>query len=201
MRHADVRIVAATHRDLAAAVADGSFREDLYYRLKGVVLTTPKLDDRGADKALLAQIFLRRISHQTSFSPDALAWIAQRPWPGNVRELRAAVECAVALAQGQLSRHRILPSPREPASLSIPSPNRGRWKRKWQRWSADALWKHWNAPATITPIPRANWAFRASGCSRRWIAWGCGEVAQNGDVRELFRDRRKLAFMPLCLNR
>jgi len=101
-RHADVRIVAATHRDLAAAVADGSFREDLYYRLKGVVLTTPRLDDRGADKALLAQIFLRRVSQQTSFSQDALAWIARRPWPGNVRELRAAVECAVALAQGQV---------------------------------------------------------------------------------------------------
>ena len=83
-------------------LADGSFREDLYYRLKGVVLTTPRLDDRGADKALLAQIFLRRVSQQTSFSQDALAWIARRPWPGNVRELRAAVECAVALAQGQV---------------------------------------------------------------------------------------------------
>lgn len=102
MRTSDVRIVAATHRDLAAAVTDGSFREDLYYRLKGVVLSTPKLDDRGADKALLAQIFLRRATPQASFSADALGWIAQRAWPGNVRELRAAVECAAALAQGQV---------------------------------------------------------------------------------------------------
>lgn len=100
MRHADVRIVAATHRDLGAAVAEGSFREDLYYRLKGLVLTTPRLDDRDADKTLLAQIFLRRVSDQTRFAPESLAWIAQRPWPGNVRELRAAVECAAALVEG-----------------------------------------------------------------------------------------------------
>lgn len=100
MRHADVRIVAATHRDLSAAVAEGSFREDLYYRLKGVVLATAKLDERGQDKALLAQIFLRRVSSLAQFSPEALAWIKQRAWPGNVRELRAAVECAAALAEG-----------------------------------------------------------------------------------------------------
>lgn len=100
MRHVDGRIVAATHRDLAAAVAQGSFREDLYYRLKGVVLTTPRLEERGADKALLAQLFLRRAASHHRFAPEALAWIGQRPWPGNVRELRAAVECAAALAEG-----------------------------------------------------------------------------------------------------
>ncbi|NKJ42342.1 sigma-54 dependent transcriptional regulator [Novosphingobium sp. SG720] len=100
MRKSDVRIVAATHRDLAAAVADGVFREDLYYRLKGLVLSTPRLDERGADKALLAQIFLRRAAPGISFGVAALEWIAQRTWPGNVRELRAAVECAAALAQG-----------------------------------------------------------------------------------------------------
>lgn len=101
-RLADVRIVAATHRDLAAGVADGHFREDLYYRLKGVVLTTPRLDERGADKALLAQIFLRRAAPQARFAPDGLDWIAHRAWPGNVRELRAAVECAAALAEGAI---------------------------------------------------------------------------------------------------
>ena len=97
-RKSDVRVVAATHRDLAAAVADGSFREDLYYRLKGLVLSTPRLDEREADKALLAQIFLRRAAPGKSFAVAALDWIAQRAWPGNVRELRAAVECAAALA-------------------------------------------------------------------------------------------------------
>ncbi len=98
-RMADVRIVAATHLDLTAAVADGSFREDLFYRLKGVVLRTPSLDDRMSDVPLLACIFLRRASEgRGSFAPDALDWLAARHWPGNVRELRAAVECAAALA-------------------------------------------------------------------------------------------------------
>jgi DNA-binding NtrC family response regulator len=98
-RHADVRIVAATHRDLGAAVAEGSFREDLYYRLKGVVLRTPALKERGGDLALLACLFLRRAGGpQARWGRDALAWIAARDWPGNVRELRAAVECAAALA-------------------------------------------------------------------------------------------------------
>jgi len=96
---ADVRIVAATHHDLAAAVADGSFREDLFYRLKGVVLRTPSLDDRMNNVPLLARMFLRRMSEgRGSFAPDALDWLAARHWPGNVRELRAAVECAAALA-------------------------------------------------------------------------------------------------------
>jgi len=98
-RMADVRIVAATHRDLAAAVAEGSFREDLFYRLKGVVLRTPSLDERPSDVPLLARLFLRRTSDgRAGFAPDALDWLAARRWPGNVRELRAAVECAAALA-------------------------------------------------------------------------------------------------------
>jgi two-component system NtrC family response regulator len=98
-REANVRIVAATHRDLAAAVAEGSFREDLFYRLKGVVLRTPSQAERATDVALLARLFLRRASDgRASFSPDAMDWLAGRAWPGNVRELRAAVECAAALA-------------------------------------------------------------------------------------------------------
>jgi len=99
VRRADVRIVAATHRDLAAAVADGSFREDLYYRLKGVVLRVPALADRPGDIALLARLFLRRASESpASFVPGALDWLKSHGWPGNVRELRSVIECAAALA-------------------------------------------------------------------------------------------------------
>ncbi len=98
-KQADVRIVAATHRDLAAKVADGSFREDLYYRLKGIVLRTPALDERPGDVAPLAALFLRRTADADArFSPDALRWLVARRWPGNVRELRAVVESAAALA-------------------------------------------------------------------------------------------------------
>lgn len=96
-RHADVRVVAATHRDLAAMVQDGSFREDLYYRLKGVVLRTPALDERRDDVALLALHFLRRAAPQAGLAPDAQAWLAAQAWPGNVRQLRAVVESAGAL--------------------------------------------------------------------------------------------------------
>jgi len=99
MRHADVRIVAATHRNLESAIADGSFREDLFYRLRGLVLRTPALDERAEDIAMLARLFLGRATNgEATFAPDALTWLTARRWPGNVRELRAAVECAAALA-------------------------------------------------------------------------------------------------------
>jgi two-component system NtrC family response regulator len=97
-RRADVRIVAATHRDLEAMVAEGSFREDLFYRLKGMILRTPSLAERPEDVALLAGVFLRRAAPAATLAPDAIAWLAARLWPGNVRELRALVEAAAALA-------------------------------------------------------------------------------------------------------
>ncbi|QJE74334.1 sigma-54-dependent Fis family transcriptional regulator [Aerophototrophica crusticola] len=98
-RTADARIVAATHRDLEAMVAEGTFREDLYYRLRGMVLRTPPLAERAEDVPVLATLFLRRaLPGPARFTPSALAWLAERPWKGNVRELRAVVECAAALA-------------------------------------------------------------------------------------------------------
>ena len=96
-RKADVRVVAATHRDLEAMVRDGSFREDLFYRLKGVVLRTPSLAERRGDVPLLAARFLRRVAPRAGFSADAQAWLNAQDWPGNVRQLRAAVESAGAL--------------------------------------------------------------------------------------------------------
>ena len=96
-KRADARVVAATHRDLEAMVREGTFREDLFYRLKGVVLRTPSLAERPADIPLLATRFLHRVSHRASLSPSALAWLMAREWPGNVRELKAVVESAGAL--------------------------------------------------------------------------------------------------------
>ncbi|MFN7727132.1 MAG: sigma-54-dependent transcriptional regulator [Rubrivivax sp.] len=96
-RRADARVLAATHRDLEAMVRDGGFREDLYYRLKGVVLRTPALAERMADVPLLAARFLKGVAPQARFSAGALAWITSREWPGNVRELKAIVESAGAL--------------------------------------------------------------------------------------------------------
>jgi len=96
-KQAEARVIAATHRDLEAMVRDGSFREDLYYRLKGVVLRTPALSERMADVPLLAARFLQRGAPQARFSAGALAWVTSRDWPGNVRELKAIVESAGAL--------------------------------------------------------------------------------------------------------
>ena len=99
-RKSDVRIVAATNRDLQAMVAEGGFREDLYYRLKGMVLRTPALDERPGDIPLLAALFLRRGAQGRSvrLAPEAATWLTAQRWPGNVRELQTLVECAAALA-------------------------------------------------------------------------------------------------------
>jgi two-component system NtrC family response regulator len=93
-KKADVRVVAATHRDLDAMVREGSFREDLFYRLKGMVLRTPALAERSADVPLLAARFLQGVAPNARFSADALQWLQTREWPGNVRQLKAVVESA-----------------------------------------------------------------------------------------------------------
>ena len=96
-KQAEVRVVAATHRDLEAMVRDGSFREDLFYRLKGVVLRTPPLAERMADVPLLATRFVHRVAPRVGLSAGAIAWLTSREWPGNVRELKAIAESAAAL--------------------------------------------------------------------------------------------------------
>jgi two-component system NtrC family response regulator/two-component system response regulator HydG len=100
----DVRIVAATHRDLRQKLEDGSFRDDLYYRLNVIEVTIPPLRERGGDVPLLAQHFLRKYAaangKNLSFTDEALALLLQHRWPGNVRELENAIERAVVLADG-----------------------------------------------------------------------------------------------------
>jgi sigma-54 specific flagellar transcriptional regulator A len=102
----DVRVVAATHRDLKAEVAAGRFREDLYYRLNVIHLALPALRERGTDVRVLAMHFYRlaaSLSGRTDlrgFSGGALAAIEAHPWPGNVRALENAVERGVLLARG-----------------------------------------------------------------------------------------------------
>ncbi|NMG67242.1 response regulator [Azoarcus indigens] len=99
----DVRILSATHRDLDAALAEGQFREDLYYRLNVVNLGLPPLAERREDIPLLANHFLRVLAHKygkrlRGFAPDAVEALAGAPWPGNVRQLQNVVEQACALA-------------------------------------------------------------------------------------------------------
>jgi two-component system, NtrC family, response regulator GlrR len=99
----DVRIISATHRDLAALITEQRFREDLYYRLKVVTFELPPLDSRREDIPLLAQRFLADISERykkrvTAFAPDGLELLVNASWPRNIRQLYNVVETAVALA-------------------------------------------------------------------------------------------------------
>jgi len=99
----DVRIISATHRDLDAAMAQGQFRQDLYYRLNVVTLTLPTLGDRREDIPLLANHFLHRLAAKygrrlSGFAPEALRALIAAPWPGNVRQLYNVVEQVCALA-------------------------------------------------------------------------------------------------------
>jgi two-component system NtrC family response regulator len=121
----DVRVVCATHRDLAAMIADGSFREDLYYRLSEISIPIPPLRERPGDAALLAQAFLERYAREHSrrlkgISPEALAAIEAYPWPGNVRELENRIKRAVIMAEGdRLAVADLGLAPAVPETLSL----------------------------------------------------------------------------------
>ncbi len=99
------RVVAATNRNLQQAVADGDFRDDLYYRLRVVPIEIPPLRQRREDIEPLARHLLARINHRhhrdLRLSPDAVRALHRYDWPGNVRELENALECAVAVTRGQ----------------------------------------------------------------------------------------------------
>ncbi len=103
----DVRLVAATHRDLEAMVEGGSFRRDLLFRLDGVSLVLPPLRERGVEIERLALLFVTEANRAngrglTGIAPDALALMRRYPWPGNVRELKNAIERAVVIARGDV---------------------------------------------------------------------------------------------------
>jgi DNA-binding NtrC family response regulator len=111
----NVRVIAATHRDLKAEVAAGRFREDLYYRLHVFPVVLPALRDRREDIPLLASHLLEKHARVlgrplSGLEPEALQTLTGYPWPGNVRELENAIERAVAVSQGERVQLRDLPA-------------------------------------------------------------------------------------------
>jgi len=121
-RAVDARVIAATNRDLAAAVAAGRFREDLYYRLKVVTIAVPPLRERPDDVPLLVEGLVRRAARECGkevggVSEQALALLCAYRWPGNVRELAHVLERGVALAQ-----HDVIMAEELPAELRDPAP-------------------------------------------------------------------------------
>ena len=119
----DVRVVAATNKDLEALVREGKFRDDLFYRLDVVRIHLPPLRERREDIPLLTQAFLTEFARQNhrkimGLTPDAQQALAAYEWPGNVRELRAAIEHGVALCRGERIGLRDLPPRISGQSLS-----------------------------------------------------------------------------------
>lgn len=106
----DVRVIAATNRDLRQMVTEGRFREDLYFRLSVMQFTLPPLSARRADIVLLAEHFVKRVNQRRAkqdkpalkISPEAMSYLKERAWPGNIRELKNAVDRATSLCDGVL---------------------------------------------------------------------------------------------------
>jgi transcriptional regulator with GAF, ATPase, and Fis domain len=124
---ADVRVIAATNRDLAAAMARGQFREDLFYRLNVFEIRVPPLRSRPEDIPMLADVFLDELGRTmgrpaAGISRDAREWLVEYAWPGNVRELRNAIERAILLCDGGLITREHLPTAsRLPAAMLSPA--------------------------------------------------------------------------------
>lgn len=126
----DIRLVCATNEDLAAAVARGDFREDLYHRINEFTLYMPRLSERGADVLLFADFFLKQANRELErsvegFDPRAAEMLAQYSWPGNLRELKNVVKRATLLCQGRMIRPEDLagvfnqPSPQSQSPMPL----------------------------------------------------------------------------------
>jgi transcriptional regulator with GAF, ATPase, and Fis domain len=112
---ADVRVIAATHRDLETAVGQGTFRQDLFYRLQGVSMHLPPLRERVDDLPLLATHLLERVAKRLArspavLSPEALRCLWTYAWPGNVRELQHVLEGAMVLSDGVITPEHLPPA-------------------------------------------------------------------------------------------
>jgi two-component system response regulator HydG len=127
-RRIDVRIIAATHRDLESAIKSGTFRQDLYFRLNVVQVKLPPLRERKSDIPLLVTSFLDKFSDPQqpprTISEDAMRQLIGYDWPGNVRELENAIERAVALGSGPIVQVADLPSNLQyPTTERVPDKN------------------------------------------------------------------------------
>ena len=123
----DVRVISATHRDLERMVAEGKFREDLYYRLNVFPIMLPPLRDRPGDLGSLCEHFIQKFAQTTGkmvrgVDPDALAVLAAYPWPGNVRELENVIERAMILTRGPVLSAADLDFGRRAATMTAAAP-------------------------------------------------------------------------------
>jgi two-component system response regulator HydG len=132
--HVDVRVIAATHRNLAERVKDGRFREDLFFRLDVLSVFVPPLRDHREDIPALAAYFLAQACHRAPLSPvrsigaDALRMLSEAPWPGNVRELASSIERAVVFGVDEMiDSNQLAVARSEPAAHGWPFPSHSPW--------------------------------------------------------------------------
>jgi len=169
----DVRVISATNRDLKREVAEGRFREDLYYRLNVVTISLPPLRERDGDISLLARYFLRKFSRTNGkpvrdISDEAMGMLERYHWPGNVRELQNVMERAVLLAEGEVITPQDLPP--EVRSPQAPPPS---WEELPYKEAKRAWMERFEREYFLSLLRRHNGnisqAARAAGVSRKTI--------------------------------
>ena len=204
----DVRLIAATHRDLKAWSDEGKFRLDLYYRLGVFAIHLPPLRERGEDLPLLVQFYLRRVSRELGrevreVAPEALARLRGYAWPGNVRELQSVLKQALLRAHGPVLLPEFLPelpeapgspprrwrprgqaSTRRRSSASGSAPTLGTCtRRSTGSWTGSCCPASWNTPAATRPGPPSCSASPGVPCARSWASWAFRSRAPSGPAR------------------
>ena len=164
----DVRLIAATHRDLKAWSAEGKFRPDLYYRLGVFTIHLPPLRERGDDLPLLVQHYLRRFSRELGrevreVAPEALERLRSYSWPGNIRELQSVLKQALLQASGTVLLPAFLP---EPPGRAWRNPHRCRPRARNPEWRHSSANGSVPTSATCTPKRTARWT--GSCCRASW---------------------------------
>ncbi len=215
----DVRLIAATHRNLKAWSDEGKFRLDLYYRLGVFTIHLPPLRERGDDLELLVQFYLRRVSRDLGrevreVAPEALERLRAYPWPGNMRELQSVLKQALLRgprpgpAAGVPARTPAAPArpprqwlPRGAASTRRRSSASGLaltlrtcTRRSTGSWTGSCCPASWNTPAGISTGPPSCWASLERPCARNSANWACSVGALGGSRR------RRPAVGPLSLS-
>ena len=186
----DVRLIAATHRDLKAWSAEGKFRPDLYYRLSVFTIHLPPLRERGDDLPLLVQHYLRRFNRELGrevreVAPEALERLRSYSWPGNIRELQSVLKQALLQASGTVLLPAFLPAvpgrvrtgrPRARSAADDSAWRRssgsvsGRTpasctRRRMPRSTGSCCPSSWNTPRGTSSRRRASWASRGRPCA------------------------------------
>ena len=183
-KEVDVRVVAATNRDLETEVEKGTFRQDLFYRLNVIQLRLPPLRERREDIPILVDHFVRKLAAEhgrqiTGVDPDAMSALMGHSFPGNVRELENLIERAVTLAPGDRislghpAHPRTRSRRRAPGWAPRPScPTRGwTWRRWWRTSSGASSSRPWSARGATAPRRPACWASPSARCATACPSW------------------------------